>query len=626
MGVVYKASQLVLDRTVALKVLNRDVVKDDTSIKRFLYEAKAMASLKSPHTITLYDFGATSSGLLFYTMDLLEGHPLSNIIRKQAPLDYTRAAALILQAAESLDEAHEHGILHRDIKPDNLFITRDRKGNEHLVVLDFGIAKLVGDQSMESLTRTGAICGTPAYLSPEQAMGNKASAASDLYSLGIVFYEMLAGTTPFRASTPMKLLLQHLQEEPEPVTLKNPKAVVPKALEQFILTCLAKKPEERFASVPEFRDALERTLKSARQSPKTGKLPLLDTTDQGLRTVKEEDWSALETMASEEVLPIPETPISGSDRPPQDGQGTAAYENSEQTEALADPGQPETVMIDQTRLRTDDVKAIHQAGPGRLLVGGLITVCLALLAAIVLLVARPWESAVTAPETSGKTSGERQVPDKPEESPKKSSSEPGAPITDIVGTTTERVDTRQEDIISEVVDAPDTIAPLDSSTVSPTDLADHEVQSLDLDTSAEITDADARQDAPGQSNIEQDVQPESSKNEVPATNKNPSLPPQDNNSKTRSTAAEKKPTSSGKIHSAVKKNNDRSKQESRSKGSSDTMTKTTKNPEDASSSGNVKTRIRKLPKEDTSPQQPDHKPEKTKGFGGRIKKLPQTEP
>ena len=199
MGVVYKAEQHLIKRIVALKVLRRDIAQDESAVKRFLNEARAIAGLDSHHTISLYDFGVTRDGLLYYTMELLKGRPLSRIIQDEAPLDHVRAAGLLLQACRSLEEAHEHNILHRDLKPENLFVSM-KKGKERLKVLDFGIAKLVGDASMDTVTQAGMIVGTPQYLSPEQAKGRPVAQTSDLYSLGIVLYEMLTGMPPFLAT------------------------------------------------------------------------------------------------------------------------------------------------------------------------------------------------------------------------------------------------------------------------------------------------------------------------------------------------------------------------------------------------------------------------------------------
>lgn len=258
MGIVYRARQRMINRTVALKVLRREVVQDETSVKRFLTEATAIASLKNAHTVTLYDFGVTQDGLLYYTMELLDGEPLSNIIKREGPLEYRRAAEIIFQSCESFEEAQDKGILHRDIKPDNLVITRDR-GKEFVNVLDFGIAKLTGENAMDTITQAGMICGTPRYLSPEQVTGEKPGPESDLYSLGVVFYEMLTGAPPFSAETPMKVMLKHLQEAPRLMTQARPDIKIPRQLELFVQRALQKARDQRFSSVREF----VRTLKAA---------------------------------------------------------------------------------------------------------------------------------------------------------------------------------------------------------------------------------------------------------------------------------------------------------------------------------------------------------------------------
>jgi serine/threonine protein kinase len=284
MGTVYVAEQAIIGRKVALKVLRRDLVQDESAVKRFLNEAKAIAALKSPNTITLHDFGVTEDGLLYYTMELLEGRPLSKVISQHGPLAVDVAAEIVLQTLESLEEAHEHEILHRDLKPENLFIS-ERRGKRHVTVLDFGIAKLRGDSTIESITRTGMICGTPAYLAPEQALGNPASPASDLYSLGIVFYEMLAGFPPFQETAPMKILLKHLNEHPAPIHVKNPAVEVPAAIEAFLQKTLEKQPEKRFPSAPAFRKALAAAIETHKLSPQTAQLPPLKTTSDGLRVI-----------------------------------------------------------------------------------------------------------------------------------------------------------------------------------------------------------------------------------------------------------------------------------------------------------------------------------------------------
>ena len=328
MGIVYRAEQHLLKRVVALKVLRREIVQDESAVKRFLTEAQSIASLDSRHTVTLYDFGVTSDGLLYYTMELLKGQPLSGVIKKEAPLDPYRAARLIMQACDSLEEAHEHGILHRDLKPDNLYVIEKRR-KEHVKVLDFGIAKLIGDTSMDSVTRTGMIIGTPQYLSPEQALGNPVVFASDLYSLGIVLYEMLSGHPPFLAETPMKTMWAHIREPVPSLTEKNPRVQVPRSIELFLQKALEKDPGSRFQTTATFRSSLRRALEDHDATPETVVLSPLATTDEGLR---------LKTQVLETARPS-ETPRDPPARPgkPQEEPRDTALLGSEFTSGRPPP-------------------------------------------------------------------------------------------------------------------------------------------------------------------------------------------------------------------------------------------------------------------------------------------------
>lgn len=284
MGVVYKAEQAMLKRIVALKVLRREIVQDEQSVKRFMREAQAIASLKCRYTITVHDFGVTKEGLLYYTMELLEGEPLSSVILNQGALNPYRAARLILQTCESLKEAHQLGILHRDLKPDNLFLLNSEE-TEEVRVVDFGIAKLIDESAKEAMTNTGMIIGTPRYLSPEQALGNEVVPASDMYSLAICFYEMLAGVPPFMAETPMKTMWAHIRDPVPLLRDLNPGVEVPKNVELFLETALQKEPQDRYQSAVEFRDALRRALEEHSASPETVSLGPLATTDEGLRVL-----------------------------------------------------------------------------------------------------------------------------------------------------------------------------------------------------------------------------------------------------------------------------------------------------------------------------------------------------
>jgi len=334
MGVVYIAEQAMIGRKVALKVLRMEMVRDKSSVQRFLVEAKAIASLRSAHTITLHDFGVTKEGLLYYTMELLEGTPLSDLVKKQGPMPYRRAADIILQTLDSLEEAHDAGIMHRDLKPDNLFVSQHR-GQDHVSVLDFGIAKLVGDSSMDTITKTGMICGTPAYLSPEQAMGHKVTTASDIYSLGIVFYELLAGSPPFQKTTAMEVLMSHVNETPQLVNVKNPEVRIPAAIDRLIQKALAKKAEDRIGTAVQFRRELEAALSAAQEGDKVSLAPMA-TGEAGTRTL-----AGLQETA---VTPVP-APAARIEVPDESADGDGARVATDGDGARVEPRGGRGVLV-----------------------------------------------------------------------------------------------------------------------------------------------------------------------------------------------------------------------------------------------------------------------------------------
>lgn len=243
MGEVYEAKHRYLEKSVALKVLLPELARDAAFVTRFLREARAVAGLVSPHTVTVHDFGVTDAGILYFTMDLLDGVPLTRVIKDHAPLPFTRATNIILQACASLSEAHTQGLLHRDLKPDNLFVTRTAGGLDHITLLDFGIAKLI--EGGERLTATGTICGTPHYLSPEQAQGNDLDERSDLYSLGVILYEMLTGVCPFEADNTVAVLMKQIQEVPPPLTIAYPELRVHPLMDDLLASLLSKAPADR---------------------------------------------------------------------------------------------------------------------------------------------------------------------------------------------------------------------------------------------------------------------------------------------------------------------------------------------------------------------------------------------
>jgi serine/threonine-protein kinase len=258
MGAVYRATHLLIERPVAVKVLSPRLITDDSARERFRREARAAGRLQHTNAVAVTDFGETRDGLVYLVMELLEGMPLREVLAREAPLDPARAVSLMMQISAAVEAAHEAGIIHRDLKPGNIFLVQ-RPDSPHIVkVLDFGIAKLAGEGGefnlVDTLTGTGVMIGTPRYMSPEQCDGALLTPASDVYSLGVILYEMLTGQTPFTGATPLSLALKHSSESPRPP--RELVAAIPPALEGVVLHALEKKPEERAGDAGEFRREL----------------------------------------------------------------------------------------------------------------------------------------------------------------------------------------------------------------------------------------------------------------------------------------------------------------------------------------------------------------------------------
>ncbi|MCR4425312.1 MAG: Stk1 family PASTA domain-containing Ser/Thr kinase, partial [Firmicutes bacterium] len=248
MAIVYRARDTLLNRIVAVKVLRAQYASDEEFRERFRREAQSAAGLSHPSIVNVYDVGE-DEGSNYIVMEWVRGETLYDVIRREGALPVDRAVGYGLQILDALEHAHQNGIIHRDVKPHNILVTADGR----VKVADFGIAHAV---SATGLTEAGTVLGTVNYTSPEQARGEAATAASDLYSLGVVMYEMLTGRLPFQGDTAVAVALKHIHERPVPPGAINP--AVPKQLERAVLRALDKNPRNRWASARAFKFALLR--------------------------------------------------------------------------------------------------------------------------------------------------------------------------------------------------------------------------------------------------------------------------------------------------------------------------------------------------------------------------------
>jgi serine/threonine-protein kinase len=262
MGEVWQATHRFLARPAAIKLIKPEVLtamtkaQGDVLVQRFRREAQAAAMLRSPHTIHLYDFGVTSDGTFYYVMELLNGMDLQTLVSKHGPLPPARVIYLLRQACESLAEAHQRGLVHRDIKPGNIQVCRLGEYSDWVKVLDFGLVKSQAGEVLEpGLTAPHSVTGTPAYLSPESALGEPVDQRTDIYALGCVAYWMLTGRYVFTGESAMQIVARHVSSEPSPPSRHSTFDVSP-ALDRLVLACLAKKPAGRPGTVRELSDRL----------------------------------------------------------------------------------------------------------------------------------------------------------------------------------------------------------------------------------------------------------------------------------------------------------------------------------------------------------------------------------
>ncbi|MBS2018769.1 MAG: protein kinase [Deltaproteobacteria bacterium] len=260
MGKVYRAEQAPLGRACAVKILNPNYNGDaDPEFhRRFFREASITSRITHPNSVTIFDYGKTDDDVYYMAMEYLEGQTLHHALREGGTMHEERVGRIAAQICRALREAHALEVIHRDLKPANIFLSRHGDDEDFVKVLDFGLVKHLSERPEEQLTQTGLFMGSPKYMAPEQIQGGHVDPRTDIYSLGIIMYEMLAGKVPFDRPTSVNILMAHVGEPPPPMREVNPNLVCSPVFEELVMTCIAKNPDQRFRTMDEVLTAIKR--------------------------------------------------------------------------------------------------------------------------------------------------------------------------------------------------------------------------------------------------------------------------------------------------------------------------------------------------------------------------------
>ena len=260
MGRVYRAEQTTLGRTVAVKIIHPHLVGEENAAARFITEARAASRLNHPNSVGIIDFGKSPDGQLYLVMEFLRGRDLARVIYEDGALPFRRIVDVLRQTLAALAEAHSESIIHRDLKPENIILEPVRSGGDFVKVVDFGLAKIRADAQQPSITSPGIVCGTPEYMSPEQARGDPLDARSDIYAVGVILFQLLTGRLPFEAESPTQVVLAHLTQPPPDPRTVAPDRAIPPVLVEVVLKALAKDQRERFQDADDLSAGLARAL------------------------------------------------------------------------------------------------------------------------------------------------------------------------------------------------------------------------------------------------------------------------------------------------------------------------------------------------------------------------------